>query len=118
MIFFWLVKNCRRKESVRDQITVSLIVLVFLLYSSIVSSFFKLFSCTSYKEDGDQLRLTGDLDVLCYGSHHLTLLVFIALPVGLLFVIGLPLFAFIKLRSLSKKGTLQSLEVMPTYGFL
>lgn len=119
VVGFWQgIKKFRKKDTVKDHTTVSLIVLVFLMYSSIVSSFFKLFSCTSYKEDGDQLRLSGDLDVLCYGSYHVTLLIVIGAPVGLFFVIGLPLFAYIKLRSSVKNGTLHSMEVMPTYGFL
>ena len=113
--FFWLiVAMCRRKGetlyqrfyvsgdglSASQSLIVSLITVVYMMYSSFVKSFWQLFSCVKYDlyESGSsgipvEYRLQGSLDIVCYGKEHMTLLIEFALPVLLLVLLALPLFS-------------------------
>jgi hypothetical protein len=129
ILLFWNVHylysaSCTKKKprsiaNVTQKITISIVVLSFLMYSSFVRSFFQMFSCSYFVGDG-QARLLGALDTVCYSSGHNFWLLIVALPSFVILVAGLPLYAWMKLYSVSgsREMTPQHGQVLVTYGFI
>jgi hypothetical protein len=109
----------KKTTNVTKNITISLVVLSFLMYSSFVRSFFQMFSCAYFIGDGHS-RLYGALDTICYSSEHIFWLALVALPTFLILIVGLPLHAWRKLYSVSRNPeiTPQNAHVLATYGFI
>ena len=110
-------ENGTGTTSTGQKITVSLVALYYLLYSTLIRLYFGLFACTSFAFD-DKYRLKGSLDILCGGSTHLKY-VFSTLPVVLVLVIGLPVMAFLKLYKANRALALSvNPQMMASYGFI
>ncbi len=114
---FWHVYGCINKNKPRmyQLMTISVIVLSFLLYSSLTRSFFEVFSCKTFVK-GDGARLVGALDVECYSSLHLKYLGVIALPIGVVLILGLPLSAAAVLYRIHKSNTILEEYTLSTFG--
>jgi len=69
-----------------------------MMYSSFAKGFFSLFSCASFAGESSQ-RLRNALDMPCFEEVHLTWLLLLGLPFGVIVVAGLPLAAFIAINA-------------------
>ena len=69
--------------------------------------------------DDGQLRLRGDLDVVCWtSSNHLTWVLAVGLPSTLFSVIGIPLYAGYLLRRAKYTHGLDNVHAKRQLGFL
>jgi hypothetical protein len=101
---------------------ISLIVLFYMSYSKILRSFFQLFDCTKLNGFFTEPRLQGALDVKCllssssdpHDARYQTLMLTLALPVAILYLLPVPIVALWKLQG-SDRTSDQTLTV---YGFL
>jgi hypothetical protein len=105
----------------------TMVVLFYLMFPSILSGITTAMSCTTYGEQGTDLTrvlLDASLDIPCYKTVHLALLVTILLPSFALFAFIAPATVVLAMRSHYKAKTLlpHQSDFQPTacyrYGFL
>jgi hypothetical protein len=89
--------NEKSKVPTIPLMTISLIVLIYILYENVLNSWFQFFACSSFSGDALNGRLVTDLDVVCYSQEHYKWLLVLALPVGVGIILGLPSVMFLKL---------------------
>jgi hypothetical protein len=70
------------KALVQKQVLMSVIALLYMMYSSFASAFFALFSCTGFEGEGNTRRLRNGLDMVCFESEHLLWLSGLGAPFG------------------------------------
>ncbi len=118
--FRWLFRSCSRRNKAANfntrkvptlnLILISIIMLFYLMYENLFTSWLKVFSCTKFT-DNTYPRLIGDYDIPCWTDNedkmfsHKYWLTVLALPVGIILIAGLPIAAFLRLWSLSKQFT-------------
>ena len=68
---------------------------MFLLHPTLVKSAFSLFECQHIEDD--YYKMKSHLGFDCYSSKHVTWIMLLAVPSLIIWVIGMPLFAFIVL---------------------
>eukprot|EP00347_Sterkiella_histriomuscorum_P012942 403366626 len=103
----------KRKINIKNSITSSVVIALFLAHSSIVQYMFYDFKC---KKVDDQERVLNDLEVVCWDVQHTIYSYFVALPSILVWGLGTPLFAFSLL--LKNKDKLDTLVIREQYGFI
>ena len=84
--FWWTLKR---------NIIVSFIVIMFLLHPTLTSIGFNLFKC--YDFDFDVKRLYIDMSLKCWGKEHLIFTLAVGVPILLVWVLGVPLSGFLLL---------------------
>jgi len=89
---------------------------MFLVLPSIIQQTFLMFSCKDLGDGTTEEFLLPDMSQRCYDAEHLQWLLTIALPMLLLWVIGIPLVVLYLLRKNSHK--LDDADVMMKYSFL
>ena len=100
-----------------ESFILSLTVITFALYPTIVRSVFRLLACRQNLEDGNhEMYLQSDLSLPCYDGIHYVMLVFIGLPSFLVYVLGFPLGTYIVLYK-NRKNWMDD-SVMYKYGML
>ena len=88
-VAFWgLWSRCRWQVKDKDRLVLSVVVLLYLAYPTLVKQSMAAFQC---ERVGDALWLAADLQEPCYVGSHLTVVLFVSLPQILLYTVGLPL---------------------------
>jgi hypothetical protein len=93
----------------KDKMIGTMVVLFYLMFPSILSGITTAMSCTTYGEQGTDLTrvlLDASLDIPCYKTVHLALLVTILLPSFALFAFIAPATVVLAMRSHYKAQTL------------
>ena len=85
----------RFRLTLKRNIIVSFIVIMFLLHPTLTSIGFNLFKCFEF--DYDVKRLYIDMNLKCWGKEHLIFTLAAGLPILLLWVLGVPLSGFLLL---------------------
>ena len=98
-----------------------MVALLHLVWPSLCSETFALFACRSFCESN--LRLTADLDEVCFVNRHLAYVLLVGVPMLLLYVFGLPTAALVMLKRLharaeAKGRPMSSLKGHLTWGML
>jgi hypothetical protein len=121
---YTLVKWCldelpasRRKQLWEMYISGEVIVM-FLLHPSVTSLALSLFSCKRLGEKPDDLFLMQDLGQRCYDDEHMYWLYRVGAPLVILFVVGVPLAAWIRLCVSSKRIVNEDEAFKEQFGFL
>ena len=121
-ICFSLYCCCRctrsRKEAA-DRGKLMSVVLFFIVHIVLTKSAMSLFSCSQQFEgvNGRQHRfLLADARIDCYDSLHTSWTLGLALPMIIIYSLGIPLAAFVILRPIQRRGKLK--QFRPVYGFL
>ena len=89
--FTWIKKF----RNLKLCIAVTIVWVVFLLHPTIVKSTFSLFECQRIEDDVYKMKAYSGFD--CYSTEHITWIMLLAVPSLILWVIGIPLLAFIVL---------------------
>jgi hypothetical protein len=105
------LKNLSATKTRRIHASV-LIVLIFF-HPSLIDVLFEMFNCVDI--DGD-IRMSRELDEICYEGTHLYLVVFVVIPSILLWGFGLPTISLIAL--IHKREKRNTLEVREELGYL
>ena len=100
-----------------EKIMISVIVLTFLMYSSILRTFFALFACVTYTGDG-QSRLSGSLETICYSASHMNWIIGLGLPTFFVLIVGLPFLACLRVYREHRLNKLTDPDNISTIGFL
>jgi hypothetical protein len=88
-----------------EKFVLSTVTIGVLLYPTLVVSFFKMLACERDLLDGehkDDMYLMADLEVVCFRGLHLDYVLGIGIPVGLLYVIGMPLYMLLLMHHVIK----------------
>ena len=96
-----LVSKCTSIEELDIKIKTSCVALLYLVWPSLCSQTFSLFACRSICDDTTTF-LRADLDVPCGTGTHIQYVLGLGVPMLFLYVIGLPLAAFLRVRSMHK----------------
>jgi len=97
LMFFYVILVCLklclwRRIALKRLLITCLITIIFLVYSNIASLIISLFSCTSIN---GVLRLSRDLELICWKGKHLAWTLGFALPLLIGWVFGMPLFGIL-----------------------
>merc|ERR1711871_785176 len=86
-----LVRLLSFGKTLVDRLKVMVVVVCFLVYPTIARKVFQSLSCISNLYDGPSSSyLTKDLSVQCDSTAHICYILFVSLPVLIVFVIGFP----------------------------
>jgi hypothetical protein len=111
----WLLMNkCKTIEKLDIKIKTSCVALLYLVWPSLCSQTFSLFACRSICNDATTF-LRADLDVSCWTGTHASYAFGLGLPMLVLYVIGLPLAALLRVRSMHQLTVIDS-EEQKIYG--
>jgi hypothetical protein len=99
----WVVVDKVKRISDRDiKIKASCVALLYLLWPSLCSQAFGLFACRSVCDENKSF-LRVDLDEVCWDGRHVYFAFAVGLPMLLLYVVGLPIAAYTKLRVMNEQ---------------
>ena len=109
-VFVWFaVSKCTEVDMLQQKMKASVVALLHLLWPSICSQTFAIFAC---REVCGKSMLRADLDEPCWGGgRHSDFATFLGIPMLILYVIGLPLFALIMVIRLQRRAILQKKEI-------
>ena len=113
---FWQLRFCFKNnyESLKLNLVLSVVVVQFMVYPSLITIFFDLFNC--YEIEHGETWLTNDLQLRCWGQDHLFWALLIGVPSFLLWIVGIPFVGFRALRmrqnNLDDPITLAQFKVM------
>jgi hypothetical protein len=96
-----LLSKCKTIEELDIKMKTSCVALLYLVWPSLCSQTFSLFACRSICEDATTF-LRADLDVSCWEGVHAHYAFGLGLPMLVFYVIGLPVAAFLRLRSMHR----------------
>jgi hypothetical protein len=88
-------------SALRTQLVSTALVVFWLFHADICHVVFASFACIDPEGTGTQ-RLYEDLDTLCWTGNHRWVVSFVSVPALIVFVFGLPLLLFKKLRDNAK----------------
>ncbi|TNV74976.1 hypothetical protein FGO68_gene3741 [Halteria grandinella] len=91
----------------------TLIVILFLIHPSITREMFAIFNCKTI--DGVN-RLYYDLETVCYGDEHITIVKWVASPSLIFYSLGIPTLGLYIL--MKNRKNLEKYSVKRAYGFL
>ena len=128
-------KTIHKPIRVIDKLQGSLVVLYYLMFPSILNSITSMLQCTSYGIDKREstsenylvqpkVLLDAELSIVCYQPKHLAMVMSVALPGGLVFVVILPLIILFAMRRHARRKELYARNenfnpaVSYRYGFL
>ena len=89
-VLFWLVRSRQRNlplKHVRANMIVTVMVLLFMALPSLNQVTFQLFSCREWLPEW---RVSGDLELPCFGSTHLMYALLLGVPAVCIYVVGIP----------------------------
>jgi len=117
LIWYLMAICCRcinkEKNHLHNNIRTSIVAVLYLVHPTLCAQAFSLFSCRTVCGSQEEfLRIA--LDEQCYVGRHLMYIYFLALPMLVLYVCGLPLFAWwacyqIKQRAVQRQKLLPAL---------
>ena len=96
---WFLLNQCKSITDLKSKIKTSCVALLYLLWPSLCSQTFSLFACRSICDDTTTF-LRADLDVLCWEGRHAHYAWGVGFPMLLLYDIGLPVAALLRVRSM------------------
>lgn len=105
-------KKRLQEQKGRRLIATNLIVLMFI-HPNILEVFFEMFNC---QDINGTLRLDQDFNEKCYTGLHSYISLLVALPAVVIWGIGIPAYAFV--RIISKRKELNRVEVREEIGYL
>ena len=97
-----LLSKCKNIEGLDIKIKTSCVALLYLVWPSLCSQTFSLFACRSVCQDNISF-LRADLDEMCWSGRHLHYALGVGLPKLLIYVIGLPLISYVRVRAMTQK---------------
>ena len=100
-----LISKCKHIEALEIKIKTSCVALLYLVWPSLCSQTFSLFACRSICNDTTTF-LRADLDVLCWAGVHAHYAFGLGLPMLFLYVIGLPVAALLRVRSMHQEAVI------------
>jgi hypothetical protein len=109
-----LVSKCKSIEELDIKIKTSCVALLYLVWPSLCSQTFSLFACRSICNDATTF-LRADLDVSCWEGVHAHYAFGLGLPMLVFYVIGLPVAALLRVRSMHQT-TVMDPEEEKIYG--
>jgi hypothetical protein len=104
----------RSFANVRNELTTTLLVLLFMIHPNVVKSMFSAFSCLEV--DPGELWLRTDLETRCWTGDHNKFSFSVALPGLLVWGVGIPLVALYLL--MKRRRSLYLASVKAQYSFL
>ena len=90
----WRNREKAKTHNNKDKMVVTLCVLLYFFWPSLLSSTFQLFSCRSIGNDGT-LYLMADFEEPCFVGRHLWMASIVGVGQILLYALGLPLLVFV-----------------------
>ena len=109
-----LISKCKNIEELDMKMRTSCVALLYLVWPSLCSQTFSLFACRSICNDATTF-LRADLDVACWEGTHGHYAFGLGLPMLFFYVIGLPLAALLRVRSMHQ-ATVMDPEEEKIYG--
>jgi len=94
-----LISKCKNIEALDIKTKTSCVALLYLVWPSLCSQTFSLFACRSICDDTTTF-LRADLDISCWEGVHAHYAWGLGVPMLFLYVIGLPLAALLRVRSM------------------
>jgi hypothetical protein len=112
----WGIVSCYKYSTkyLKQELVASIIILLFLVHSSIVQSMFSTFNCMEL--DPGEYWLLDNLDIRCWDSQHIFFAIALSLPGIVVWVIGVPTVSLIMLYRNRKK--LSRIEIRLKFAFL
>jgi hypothetical protein len=104
---------CKKIKHHKDYMILSIVMLLFLLYPTLVKLSLSMLRCPKI---GDQLYLMASLEEPCFEGKHLQYVLMLTIPQIVLYVIGLPVAGTIHL--LRNKNNLSKRQFYTRYGLL
>lgn len=98
-------------SSLLEQVIAASIVLLLLIYPSLTKQALDLFQCITLGDSSTDVYLLSDLSQQCWTSDHLKWCFGVGIPMIVLYVIGIPLFSYIRLQAFADR--LNSKEAIP-----
>ena len=98
LFVFWKARSCfnTNTRDLRLNLTLSVVVVLFMVYPSLIIMFFDLFNCYEIKQG--ESWLINDLQLRCWTYDHLIWALLIGIPAIIFWVIGIPFIGFRVLR--------------------
>ena len=116
VIVWYLFSCCVKIERLSEKMKTSVVGLLHLIWPVLCSETFALFSCRSVC---GRTLLYIDIEEVCWEGSHLTYSLAVGLPMLLVWVLGIPIVAFLKVRRLDlKRGADGQLPNNPVWGIL
>ena len=96
--YWWLHGLITRMKAIDviDRINASTIIVTFLFYPTIVKVIAQSMNCIVID---DEPRLFEDLEEVCYTGTHLWIMICVSIPAIIIWAVGIPIYALIKLRT-------------------
>ena len=114
-ILLWFLLSLFKKTPLfKEKLINSLVMILFLLHTTITKTEFSMFACQELKPG--ELWLLHDLQERCWDPNHLRYIWSVGLPSILLWVVALPLACFGVI--VRKRLVLSKLEMQMMFGFL
>jgi hypothetical protein len=111
----WLMLSRFRKIiDLKSKLSMSCIILFFLIHPSIVKKVFTIFNCTQIEPHS--YWLTADLSVKCWDTDHSSVVYFYAAPSIIIWCVAAPLLCLIHL--IRRRKILDRIDVKLLFGFL
>jgi hypothetical protein len=95
-VIFWGIVNTLFKVDMKRSMAITIIVLLFVSLPPITSVTFTLLNCTNAFDDGSHY-LSMDVDITCWQGEHGRIAAQVAVPIIVMWIIGLPCLAFLVL---------------------
>ena len=94
---------CFNVSHLQVKIRASCVALCYLLWPSLSSQTFSLFACRSVCDDNVSY-LRADVNEVCWEGRHLIYAIALGFPMLIVYVIGLPLIAYVKVHAMGTEG--------------
>jgi hypothetical protein len=115
-LLFWSVHYLKNRDAgvFKKEMIATIVILFFLVYPNIVKMNFAVFSCQAI--EAGEYWLIDNLDIRCWDTTHVAYSILVALPVILIWGIGVPTLIWIYLAR--HKHDLDWIENKLRFGFL
>lgn len=117
IISFWLVyynlHKAKQSTEAITKVTASVVVTLFLLQPTILNSMSRLFACMQL---GKESFVVADLNLKCWDSEHVTMILIFALPCLVIWNILFPIFCLFKITQ--SRRNLKHEDTVLKYGFM
>ena len=85
-------KRCNLKNKIKDFTILSIVLMLFLFYPTLVKLTLSMLKCPSIGHEG-KMYLMADLQEPCFTGQHQVYMYLLTIPQLLVYVLGLPLMA-------------------------
>ena len=111
---FYMVRYYRDgvEVNIKQNMRVTFLIIVYLMYPSITNLSFSLFNCFSLDDNFSYMK--RDFEIKCATYEHIKMPLSIGIPCIFVWVIAFPIYMFRKLQSL--RGKFNDRDVITSYG--